>query len=60
MKTQPNSANTTSSRPANDARKLAKSDYEFIARAERAFKIVAIQVREEAKRYGLEPLVWND
>ena len=44
----------------NATRKPTKRDYEFIARAERAFKTVAKQVRAEAKLHGLKPLVWND
>jgi len=52
MKTKTKSTATT--------RKPAKDDYEFIARAERAFKIVARQVTAEAKLHGLKPLVWND
>jgi len=38
----------------------AKSDYEFIARAERAFKKVGKQIRAEAKRDGTKPLVWKN
>jgi len=49
-----------STRPPRAKRKPAKEDCEFIARAERAFKKVAIQVRAEAKLHGLKPLVWND
>jgi len=41
-------------------RKPSKRDYEFIARAERAFKKAAKQVEAEAKLHGLKPLVWND
>jgi hypothetical protein len=32
---------------------------EFIARAERAFKKVGRQIRAEARRDGLKPLVWK-
>ena len=51
---------THATRRARSTRKPTKRDYEFIARAERAFKTVAKQVRAEAKLYGLKPLVWND
>jgi hypothetical protein len=32
----------------------------FVKRAERAFKVVAKQVRAEAKLHGLKPLEWKD
>ena len=51
---------THATRHARAKRKPSKRDYEFIARAERAFRTVARQVRAEAKLYGLKPLVWND
>jgi len=41
-------------------RKPSKRDHEFIARAERAFKTVAKQIRAEAKRDGTKPLVWKN
>jgi hypothetical protein len=31
----------------------------FVTRAERAFKKVAVVVREEHARHGLKPLVWK-
>jgi hypothetical protein len=48
-----------SPRPARKTAKRAKRDYEFIARAERAFRKVARQVRAQAKLFGLKPLAWN-
>ena len=33
---------------------------EWVKRAERAFKVVAKQVRAETKLHGLKPLEWKD
>jgi len=47
-------ATTNTKRAKRPARKPL-----FIIRAERSFRRVARKVREEHKRMGLEPLVWN-
>jgi len=61
MKTKTHSRRAVRSpRAVRKSAKRAKRDYEFIARAERAFRTVARQVRAQAKLYGLKPLVWND
>ena len=45
---------------ARDSHTPSKGDYEFIARAERAFKKVGKQILAEAKRDGTKPLVWKN
>jgi hypothetical protein len=61
MKTHSSTSPAKNTKPKKTPKKAPQKTPvpDFVKRAERAFKIVAKEVRAEARRYGLKPLEWE-